>query len=260
MTYTITNNTQFNSIEIAFDGKPAQEIRDALKSLKFRWHNAKKVWYGYVTEEQAREAIDQAGQPLQIPESKAVDGYGLYDGWEGGNNRKWTDNKQLKAFILSDLKKAGIPATLKFNRAGYLTSITVTIRISRKDLKPYEEWREEQKDKILFGSFPWITYTDENGKYKDILKDQVLSMDGEAFEQMRENILRTNYSLQVSHLEDSTSHNSNESVLTEDANKRFETVRAIVSSYNRDCSNSMIDYFDRDIYDHYTFKFAEIEA
>ena len=58
MTYTITNNTQFNSIEIAFDGKPSVEIREALKALRFRWHGQKKVWYGYTTEEAARAAID----------------------------------------------------------------------------------------------------------------------------------------------------------------------------------------------------------
>lgn len=58
MTYTITNNAEFNSLEISFDGKPAQEVRDALKDLRFRWHGVKKVWYGYATEEEARAAID----------------------------------------------------------------------------------------------------------------------------------------------------------------------------------------------------------
>lgn len=61
MTYTITNNPQFNSLEIAFDGKPSEAVRDALKALKFRWHSVKKVWYGYSTEEAARSAID--GKP-----------------------------------------------------------------------------------------------------------------------------------------------------------------------------------------------------
>lgn len=45
MTYTITNNSQFNSLEIYFDGKPSSAIRDALKELKFRWHGMKKCWY-----------------------------------------------------------------------------------------------------------------------------------------------------------------------------------------------------------------------
>lgn len=58
MTYTITKNPEFNSVEILFDGKPSEEIRAALKALRFRWHSVKKVWYGYTTEEAARAAID----------------------------------------------------------------------------------------------------------------------------------------------------------------------------------------------------------
>lgn len=61
MTYTITPNPEFNSIEILFDGKPSEEIRAALKALRFRWHSVKKVWYGYTTEEAARAAIE--GKP-----------------------------------------------------------------------------------------------------------------------------------------------------------------------------------------------------
>lgn len=58
MDYTITTNPAFNSLEISFDGKPAQEVRDALKALKFRWHGVKKVWYGYSDENTVRAAID----------------------------------------------------------------------------------------------------------------------------------------------------------------------------------------------------------
>lgn len=58
MNYTITANPAFNSLEITFDGKPAQEVRDALKALKFRWHAEKKCWYGYSDENTVRAAID----------------------------------------------------------------------------------------------------------------------------------------------------------------------------------------------------------
>ena len=61
--YTMTNNAQFNSLEIYFNDKPDAATRDALKRLKFRWHAGKKCWYGYETEEAARAAIE--GQPAQ---------------------------------------------------------------------------------------------------------------------------------------------------------------------------------------------------
>lgn len=66
MTYTITNNAQFNSIEITFDTKPSETIREALKALRFRWHKQKGLWYGYTTEAEVREAIEKA-EPAAAP-------------------------------------------------------------------------------------------------------------------------------------------------------------------------------------------------
>lgn len=58
MTYTLTKNAEFGSLEIMFDGKPAEAIRDALKALKFRWHGVRRVWYGYADEAATRAALD----------------------------------------------------------------------------------------------------------------------------------------------------------------------------------------------------------
>lgn len=71
MTYTITNNAQFNSIEISFDGKPSEEVRQALKDLRFRWHGQRRIWYGYTTEDKARAAIEGKAKPEKKAEPKA---------------------------------------------------------------------------------------------------------------------------------------------------------------------------------------------
>ena len=73
MTYTINTNTEFNSIEIFFNGIPTEAIRNALKALKFRWHGVKKCWYGYADEATAREAIDNgtAAAPKKKTAQKA---------------------------------------------------------------------------------------------------------------------------------------------------------------------------------------------
>lgn len=67
--YTITANPTFNSIEITFDGKPSESIREALKALRFRWHKQKGLWYGYATEDEARAAIDGVDAPA-VKEAK----------------------------------------------------------------------------------------------------------------------------------------------------------------------------------------------
>ena len=66
MEYSIRKNPQFNSLEISFEGKPAEAVRDALKALKFRWHGQKRIWYGFADETAARAAIE--GKPQQAAE------------------------------------------------------------------------------------------------------------------------------------------------------------------------------------------------
>ena len=60
MEYTINRNTNFNSLEITFDGIPSAAVRAAIRDLKYRWNAAKKLWYGFADEETTREAIDNA--------------------------------------------------------------------------------------------------------------------------------------------------------------------------------------------------------
>lgn len=69
MEYSIKRNEAFNSLEVTFDGKPSEAVRNALKALKFRWHGVKKLWYGYTDEETLRAAID--GKPAQKTEKSA---------------------------------------------------------------------------------------------------------------------------------------------------------------------------------------------
>ena len=278
-----TLNEEHNGIEISFSEKPGDIIRDELKKLGSRWHNVKKVWYAknnaerlelaerLTTREERINAEKKAARaaaerkldevkskaeaaPLVIPSAKFVDGGGLYDGWEGGKNKTWHSDKELKAFLLDDFKKAGISASVRFNRAGYLTSITVTIKISAAEIKPYEEWVENYH--VVAGR--WHYYTDENsGKVRDIYGDAFYSLPENEQAEMLENIKHTEYKLAVERLtEHGNVHGKTVDVLTDAGNAKYSTVQAIVDSYNRDCSNSMVDYFDRDIYDHYTFKVA----
>lgn len=58
LNYTITKNNTYNSLEISFTDKPSAEVREALKSLRFRWNGKRGIWYGYATEEATRAAIE----------------------------------------------------------------------------------------------------------------------------------------------------------------------------------------------------------
>lgn len=61
MTATMTLNNDLNGIELAFPGKPEQNILTALKTNGFRWHKQKKLWYAKNTPERleiAQEIIN----------------------------------------------------------------------------------------------------------------------------------------------------------------------------------------------------------
>lgn len=247
--YEIKTNEQYKSKEIYFNEKPTKEIITTMKSKKMRWNPKKCCWYGFINEKDIKEIFND--NTLVIPEVSFVDGYGLYDGWEGGKNRTWRSDKELKQFLLEDFKKAGIKATIKFNKAGYLTSITITMKIKKEDIKSFEEW-DSEKYHIVASS--WNNYKDENGELQTIYGEKFYSLEESEQRAMFENIKRTDYELRVNRLTDSSYDFSNIDILRNSASKKFELLKEIVRSYNRDCSNSMIDYCDRDIYDWYTFK------
>lgn len=74
--YTITNNAKYNSIEITFDGKPSEAVRDALKALRFRWHRQRGIWYGYADPATVRaaikgEAVTEATTPTKATKATA---------------------------------------------------------------------------------------------------------------------------------------------------------------------------------------------
>ena len=78
MTYTLTHNATYKSLEISFTEKPSEAIRTALKNLKFRWHNKNKVWYGRAEENELLKALGEAPKTetktpkTKIPEVKST--------------------------------------------------------------------------------------------------------------------------------------------------------------------------------------------
>ena len=60
--FTITDNHEYGTLEIKFDGKPAEAIREVLKAHKFRWHGKKGIWYGKAERADIVRALREAYQ------------------------------------------------------------------------------------------------------------------------------------------------------------------------------------------------------
>ena len=79
--FTITDNVEFGSLEITFDGKPSEAVRDVLKAHKFRWHGKKSVWYGKGERADIVNALQEAYKTETQEakeEAKAAEGVGEY--------------------------------------------------------------------------------------------------------------------------------------------------------------------------------------
>jgi hypothetical protein len=71
MTITVQENTERKGIEIIFTQKPAEDIRDEMKQLGFRWHRAKKLWYAKETSERRTFAEGLAIHSMDMEEVEA---------------------------------------------------------------------------------------------------------------------------------------------------------------------------------------------
>ena len=67
MTASYEINTEYNSVQITFDCIPAKEIREKMKSLRFRWHKKDRYWYARQTEARLELAKKICGIGADLP-------------------------------------------------------------------------------------------------------------------------------------------------------------------------------------------------
>ena len=154
MTYAITANEEFKSIEIAFDGKPSAAVREALKSLRFRWHGIKKIWYGFADAEQLRHSIEQADsesltesteQPKQAKQPKKSGLASLWERCDVSALPGYGTENEMKKAVREEARKAG---------HGYDRHVAAYIRKHLKARFP------EMKFSVTSGGAGWLNSCD----------------------------------------------------------------------------------------------------
>lgn len=77
--FSITPNTERGTLEIRFDSKPSEKVRDVLKANKFRWSSKNKLWYGKadqnVISKRIADAMDSADNQSAPQNSSAEDNH-----------------------------------------------------------------------------------------------------------------------------------------------------------------------------------------
>jgi hypothetical protein len=239
MTYEIRQNPQFNSLEIYFEGKPSEAVRDVLKSNKFRWHSVKRCWYGYGSEESIAAAITGASTEEE-PATVIGDGYMGGGSVYGSKSNHHLHGADLSAAIRADLKKAGIKGvTVRCKTYTGGQSLTATVKIALDEYIPYEQYLENYR---ITGSQAWIYLSPS----EYIHSDKYWAADGDERERIRQ--AAAAYEWIKLTTQETTPRVSWIDWLTEEAKKKIEHIDAIISAYRYDCSNGMVDYFDTNFY------------
>ena len=249
-TYTINHNDQYNSLEIFFDGKPDEAVRSALKGLKFRWHRIKKCWYGFADEETVRAAIEK--DPMEDYTVTTNEGYMGTTEWTGCNRDKVSYTDLPKA-IREAFKKCGIKGvTVRRHSYSGGQSLYFTITLADRDLLDMNEFIKQSS---LFDFSSCNTIQDPDNDWRPMMIYDAEKMPIE--EQNRlivahakakyERIADGSYNLNQYYIDE-------EKVFTDQFKAKFHKIRQIVDSFNHDDTNSMVDYFDRDFYEHYKLK------
>lgn len=244
MTYTITNNPQFNSLEITFDGKPSEAVRNALKELKFRWHSVKRCWYGYSTEEAVATAITSTTTDEE-PASVIGDGYMGGGSFYGSKSHKHLYGADLSAAIRADLKAVGIKgATVKCHTYSGGQNIRITYKAQPGDFVSLQEFIDGYRIK---GSTAWIYFGSGAGEF--IHCDKYWALDGDERERIRTAAAAWEYEKYTQHENNINHYYLNDyGVFTEETRRLMTRIAEIVCAYNYDNSNGMVDYFDTNFY------------
>lgn len=251
MSYTISKNQQFNSLEITFDSKPADTIREALKALKFRWHSVKKCWYGYTDEGTARAAIEGKENTPEVSadyHTTASDGYmGAieYTGSKYAGSRLY--GKELSSAIreaFKECKIGGVTVSVHSYSGGQ--DITVKVKALASDIIDRETFIKGFS--IISHSFVWLKNLDGS----DIHRDYLPWDDSDKMEEIRAYNAAYTYDTAKKEIGSEYGHdlhNMPDGFFTESFNKKIAAIKKILAAFNHDDSNSQVDYFDRHFYE-----------
>lgn len=253
-TYEIRENYTYNSSEVYFSGKPAEETRTALKALKMRWNSAKRCWYGYATEAQLIAAI-QGAELTANPETGAAvitEGYMGGGAIYGAKSDRHLYGAELAAAIRADLKAAGVKGvTIRAKTYSGGQSIYATFTIDRDDLTetPTEDASRAHTCEFERLLYRWNYWTVGGVQ---ITLDRFHAMTEEektetALKYCAEQRERYAKEQQLNQYHISQEENPE---LSAEFIAKVQKVLAIIGAYHYDASNSMVDYFDTNFYYH----------
>ena len=236
----INLNQELNGIELVFDEKPTADTIASVKANGFRWSPKNKLWYAKNTAERLTFAQTLTTSAPTACAASSIEVINLDNLGVKPSNFSYY-GAELAKLIRDDLKKRGVKGvTVRSDRSGYTTSITVTVKATAEDLASIEEGAErydQGRFTIDLGRDLYI-----NGRW--VYMHEYEQMNDEEKEQ-----------LYYTYLSEQIKGVSGFSVYHQDRNRdawelttafyyKCLAVYQIANQWNYNHSDSMTDYFD----------------
>ena len=236
----IENNNKYNSREVYFDGKPSDEVIKALKALKMRWHSTKKCWYGFASEYDIINAANNAGETVMT--EGYLGGGAIY----GSKSNLHLYGAELSAAVRADLKAAKLPCKISVKVKTYSggQSLYITVTLPKEYYVSKESYISDISRIRNSMNFGWIT--DAAGKSYQFKEWH--EMDQEEHNRIGREFLTSRYETVYNGFASGAAHGRDDEYLTVEGNNLLKVIDQIVSAYNFDESNSMVDYFHTNFY------------
>ncbi len=247
--YTITAGTHPNSIEVYFDSKPALDVINALKGLKFRWNHKKACWYGFENEHTVVDTLIAHGMGENI-DGEEVEGATVYtDGYLGGGavygskSNRHLYGAELSKAIRDDIKAAGIKGvSVRCKKFSGGQEIFATITLTPNQFTSLDSYIDSYE---IPSNEYWITLTDGSSIHRDVY----YAASSEQREEYRTSAARYTHNLYTCH--EHAFYNRFPDRCAEYTPATLETLKkidSIIAAYHYDESNGMVDYFNTNFY------------
>ena len=243
---SFTTNEEFNGIEITFDGKPAADIRDALKADGFRWHRQKKVWYAKNTAERLELAETITGGKLEDRLGGGCsEGYLGATRWDGKKSGAHLYGAELSKAIRQELRVQGCAGcSVRVSTFSGGQEITVTVKTSAVDYIDYNTFRTVYGVSDMMRGTAWIKGVDG----QEIMTDEFYKMDKEGQDDLIEINAAEDYKRATGDLQMCQYGIDNNKAYSDELRARLKKIDAVINTFRYDDSNGMVDYFDTNFY------------
>lgn len=250
MVYEIRENKQYGSKEVYFTGKPCEAVRVALKALRFRWNGKKYCWYGFADQSAIIAAI--SGNETEQLGGVVSDGYLGSARWDGLKSGKYLYGAELSAAIRAELKAQGVSGcSVRVKTFSGGQEVTVTVKSSAFDYVPFDDFYSG----FRYSDLPtWI----DTGK-ELVHRDEFISLcDGDGYDKYMTIAARNAYSHETGNIDLNYFYIDNYKIFADGFREKLHKISAVLDTFHRDDSNSMVDYFDTNFYRTISVKRADV--